>query len=212
MIPEPQRFGIFYILSPHNLMIMKTLKAAILCTSLFFAVTAHSQNNGVEKSIFSIQTGTIGAWASNEARLADKWALRSEIGLDLWYYDSFYHGSGTILVPGISLEPRWYYNIIKREGKGKNTANNSANFLTLAVEYYPNLFLLGNAPDYVYVPDQVSFIPKWGMRRAIAGSDFNYELGFGIGYLALLNENDRIKSSTGNVAVDLHIRIGYTIK
>ncbi|KOS07339.1 hypothetical protein AM493_15800 [Flavobacterium akiainvivens] len=163
----------------------------------------------VEKSIFTVQTGAIGFWASNELRLSNRWALRTEAGLDLWYYDTWWDGSGTALVPSISVEPRWYYNIEKRARKGKHTENNSASFVTLAVEYYPDLFVLGNVPSYLYVPDQITFIPKWGIRRAIAKSNFNYELGIGLGYLLVINHDNFIQSAT-DVGVDIHIRIGYT--
>lgn len=55
----------------------------------------------------------------------------------------------------------------------------------------------------------MSFIPKWGIRRAIAKSNFNYELGFGVGYLWYMSEDDIFKSNS-DVAIDAHIRIGYT--
>lgn len=175
-----------------------------------------ASNGSVEKSLFNVQTGSVGLWVSNEARLADKWALRTEIGLDLWTYEAYTSGTmgtvedkGTILVPSISLEPRWYYNIEKRSNKGKKTANNSANFVTVAVEYFPDLFTIGSKPDFVYVPNQISFIPKWGIRRSIADSNFNYELGLGVGYQVYLEEADDMKTAS-DVAVDLHIRIGYT--
>lgn len=175
-----------------------------------------TQGASVEKNIFNIQAGVIGFWISHEGRLGKEFTLRTEVGMDLWYYETRVPGSmaakddeGNILVPSISLEPRWYYNLEKRNSKGKNTANNSANFVTVAVEYYPDLFTIGSKPDFVYVPDQISIIPKWGIRRSIAGSNFNYELGAGIGYQALLKDEDNIDKPS-SLALDLHIRIGYT--
>ena len=164
----------------------------------------------VEKSLFNVQVGAVGVWASHEARLSNKWALRSEIGLDLWAYDTYFDGSGTVMVPSISVEPRWYYNIEKRANKGKYTANNSASFVTVAVEYYPDLFILGSAPSYIYVPNQMTIIPKWGIRRAIAKSNFNYELGIGLGYGFYFSDSDDVIKNAGDVAIDLHARIGYT--
>jgi len=184
-----------------------SLTAAIAQTE----VTDAPAGGTVEKSLFNVQTGAVGLWVSNEFGLSDRWALRTEAGMDLFYYDSFWTDeSGTVLAPSISIEPRWYYNIAKRARKGRHTANNSANFVTLAVEFFPDWFLVGDAPSYLYIPNQISFIPKWGMRRAIAKSNFNYELGIGIGYLQYLDNKDYIESSTGEVGVDLHIRIGYT--
>lgn len=169
-------------------------------------------NNGyVESYMFNVQAGTFGAWVNGEWALSKHVALRAEVGLDLWFYDTFWTDeSGSVLAPSLNVEPRWYYNIEKRARKGKHTNNNSANFLGLAVRYYPDLFVIGSAPDYIHIPDQMSFIPKWGMRRSIAQSNFNYELGLGIGYIWMLKDDDVIKSSTDNLGVDLHIRIGYT--
>jgi hypothetical protein len=191
--------------------ILKTI--ALTCigclSAAMYAQEAETATATVEKSIFNVQTGPVGLWVSNESRLSNTIALRTEIGLELWTYDSYYEGSGTFFAPSISLEPRWYYNIEKRSTEGKHTANNSANFVTIAFEYFPDLFTVGSHPEYVYVPNQLTIIPKWGIRRAIAGSRFNYELGAGIGYIGNLSDtNSRL--STPDVALDLHARIGYT--
>lgn len=169
----------------------------------------------VEKSIINVQTGAIGLWGSYEGRLSNRWALRAEVGLDLWFYESYIGGysfvnreAGVFLAPTVTVEPRWYYNIEKRDRKGKHTANNSANFVTLAVKFYPDLFKIGG-PDYLSVPNQISVIPKWGIRRAIAKSNFNYELGIGIGYLRYLDDTYYYYDKS-DVALDLHLRIGYT--
>ena len=192
---------------------MKQLKITLI-TLLFCGVAATAQGT-VEKSLFNAQTGAVGFWMSHEAKLGNKFALRSEAGLDLWYYDTYSDGDGTVLVPSISIEPRWYYNIAKRSEKsdpaGKYTRKNCANFVTIAIEYYPNSFIVGDIPDYIYVPDQLSIIPKWGIRRHIGQSNFNYEVGIGLGYFTYLNEDDkRLFRETSGVAADIHLRIGYT--
>ena len=194
---------------------MKKLYIAI--TAFLVAQASHAQDTqqtaSVEKSIFNIQTGAVGAWVSYEGRLSDRWALRAEVGFDLWSYEVFNYESigntekGVTLVPSINIEPRWYYNIAKRAEKGRYTANNSANFVTVAVEYYPNLFLIGG-PDGLEMDEQISFIPKWGIRRTIAQSNFNYELGIGVGPVWYLNKEQNYDRA--DVTVDAHIRIGYT--
>lgn len=197
---------------------MKTEKLfAFLCICLY-GITATAQDSTavgrVEKSIFTIQTGVVGFWGSNELRLSNRWALRTEVGLDLWYYEAYENynladkKSGAFLAPSIGVEPRWYYNIEKRARKGKFTGRNSASFVTLAIKYYPDLFKIGG-PDYLYVPNQISIIPKWGIRRAIAKSHFNYEAAIGIGYLRYLDDKNFFYSKD-DVAIDVHLRIGYT--
>jgi hypothetical protein len=172
---------------------------------------------GTVEALFTVQAGLVGGYANYEEPLGKQWALRGEVGLDLFYYEAYiYNGTslakdkGTFFAPQVTLEPRWYYNIEKRAQKGRHTENNSANYFSLAIKFYPDLFKIGG-PDYVNVPDQLSFIPKWGIRRAIAKSNFNYELAFGVGYMTYLSDTQFL-TSKDDVAIDLHVRIGYTIK
>ncbi|WP_159801141.1 hypothetical protein [Flavobacterium sp. MK4S-17] len=188
---------------------MKQIKIALI-TLLLSAATATAQGT-VEKSLFNFQTGTVGFWGSHEARLGSAFALRSEIGFDLWLYETYNDKTGSALVPSISLEPRWYYNIANRSGKGKNTAKNSANFFSINVEYYPDAFVIGDIPDNIFVPNQIDIIPKWGIRRHIGNSNFNYEAGIGIGYKMYLDKDDeKVIRNTDNLALDIHLRIGDT--
>jgi len=199
------------------------IKNHILLVLLFCFATANAQNTStapalasVEKSLFNVQVGAIGFYVSNEARISNRWALRTELGLDMWFYETYNWNSygdskkGAILAPSIGLEPRWYYNLKKRAGKGKNIENNSASFVTLAIKYYSDAFKIGG-PDGLYIPNQVSFVPKWGIRRAIAKSNFNYELGIGIGPIWYLDKTRNYKDQY-DITADVHIRLGYTFK
>jgi hypothetical protein len=135
----------------------------------------------VEKSIFSLHTGILGFWASNEARLTNSIALHSEIGLEAGFSGGEIRSRNTfLLAPVITIEPRWYYNLEKRASKNKNIKNNGASFVTASINYYPDWFVISNNSN-VIVYDQISIIPKWGIRRNIAESKFNYELGVGLG-------------------------------
>lgn len=177
----------------------------------FLFITIHSakgQDATVEKSIFNIQTGILGAWVNNEARIGDQVVLRTEVGLNLGYYVSYSFGSRYVLAPTVSLEPRWYYNIGRRQEKGKRTEKNSANFLSVEVNYVPDWFVISDIENYS-VANQVSIIPKWGLRRAMGNSNFNYEVGAGLGYRHVFFEG---RADDSRLAVDVHFRIGYTIK
>lgn len=191
---------------------MKKIYLAVVALLWFHVAMAQTTEKtaSVEKSLFSAQLGVIGGFVNHEARLSNNWVLRSEIGLEMVFYEvrpsSSYGKSGALLTPSISVEPRWYYNLSKRTDKGRSIAGNSANFWALDIKYNPDLFTIG-APDDVYVPNQLSVIPKWGIRRKIGKSNFNYELGIGIGYLWCLDKEDYLDK--GGVAGDLNIRIGY---
>ena len=61
------------------------------------------------------------------------------------------------------------------------------------------------------IPD-LQIIPKWAIKRTV-GKHFTYETGIGIGYRKLFYQNDRNRIfivDDSDVAVDLHLRLGYT--
>lgn len=151
----------------------------ILCS--LFSYVIFAQEAAVEKSIFGIQTGFLGIWVHHEAKLSNTLVLRSELGFDSGIWDgSYYDKTGFLMTPVLSLEPRWYYNLAKREQKEKRIDGNSGNFLSLKTSYHPDWFVISNQ-DQVKVISDLSIIPKWGIRRNI-GNHFNFETGLGIGY------------------------------
>ena len=176
-----------------------TIVLLILNTTFSFA----QEKPSVEKSIFGIQTGLLGAWIHNESRLTNSIALRSEIGLDIGIHGNF-NSTTTVLIPSIRVEPRWYYNLEKRIAKNRKIENNSGNFLALNITYNPDKFYISNQ-DNINVISTVAFIPKWGIKRTV-GSHFTYETGIGIGGFIVLNEFEPDRK----IAIDLHLRVGYT--
>ncbi len=183
----------------------------ILFTLLVFKPN-YSQNKGLENSIFNIQIGTLGSWLNNEIKLENNLSLRSEIGLDASAFGGEVNGnSGIFLTPVINIEPRWYYNINEREKKAKVTSNNSSNFLTASFSYHPDWFVISNN-DNINVFNQLSIIPKWGIRRNIGKSNISFEAGLGFGYRLNFLKQYGYPKNEGEAALDLHLRIGYVFK
>ncbi|UAB84507.1 hypothetical protein INR75_00240 [Zunongwangia sp. SCSIO 43204] len=178
----------------------------VLVILIFSSSGLKAQNASVEKSLYGIQTGVLGIWGYNESRLADQFALRTEIGFDagLWGGTLYDNSVNFALIPVITFEPRWYYNIKKRANKKRRTWNNGANFLSLETSFYPDLFVISNAKN-VGVANQIYFIPKWGIKRNI-GKHFGFEAGLGAGYGTLL---ERKSTLDDGFTVDLHLKIGY---
>ncbi|ARN77888.1 hypothetical protein BST97_07660 [Nonlabens spongiae] len=180
-----------------------------LLVVLFFNLKVHSQNTpgsiaSVEQSIYGVQTGFLGAWVHNESRLSNSIALRSEVGLDATFgYNSFL-GDYFKMVPVLTLEPRWYYNLERRLRKSKRIDNNAGNFIALKTSLRPDLFEIGSNDNIRIIPD-FQLIPTYGLRRNI-GQHFNYEVGFGIGYIRYFEERLRDQN---DAVVNLHLRIGY---
>ena len=189
---------------------MKNVLRAIGLTLAFGAGATAQQtaDASVEKSIFNIQTGFLGLYANNELGLSSKFALRTEIGLDAGFSVSAYDNNWG-LIPMINVEPRYYYNITKRAAKGRNISGNAANFITLTTRLNPGIIVYASN-DNAKAATSLLFAPKWGIRRNIGNSNFNYEAGIGIGYFVLLGEDKKYYADKEGVGLDLHLRIGYT--
>lgn len=137
------------------------MKKLLLTLGAFVSVlTLHAQESGgnaetpsVEKSVFGIQTGFVGLWIHHEMRLTSQIALRSELGLDLgyWYSDGT-DTEGYFVVPGVTLEPRWYYNLKKRISKNRRIDSNSGNYLSLRASFYPDMVVASSEDDLRFVP------------------------------------------------------------
>lgn len=180
------------------------MKKIILMTTLFLGIQAFSQEKAsVEKSVTGIQIGFFGAEFYNEARLSEKFSLRSQLELypSIWGGD-MYSKTGFALTPAISLTPKFYYNLQKRKDLGKNTSNNSGNYVALKVEYIPDWFVISNTKD-IHVSETISIVPTWGLRRNFA-KNFNYEFKAGLGVGKILK-----KGYSTQVIPDLSFKIGY---
>jgi len=183
----------------------KTLTFAFIVIAFF----GKAQESSVEKSIYGIQTGFLGVYGQNELKLSNSIALRSEIGFDSGIWGgSYYNKTGFILTPVLTLEPRLYYNLKKRNSKTRRIDNNSGNFLSIKTSYHPDWFVISNYTGLHIITD-ISIIPTWGIRRNI-GKHFNYEFGFGIGYRYIFAKKAGYLKNEGETAVNLHLRIGYT--
>lgn len=184
-------------------------KTAILILLVIIAHSLKSQDASVEKSIYGVQTGFLGIWLHNESRLTNTITLRSEIGFDsgLWG-GTYYDYTGFVMTPVLTVEPRFYYNLKNRQVKGRRISNNSGNFISLKTSYHPDWFVISNY-DYIRIISDISFIPTWGIKRNI-GKKFNFETGFGLGYRYIFAKSAGYLEDESELAVNLHLRLGYT--
>lgn len=191
-------------------MLSLTMKKVIVVLFVFglFAQVAQAQDASIEKSIKGIQIGYPGVWAYVEPKLGGPVSLRMEAGLFIGYLSSSLYGkAGVISVPGLILEPRWYYDIKKRSLKSKKTAGNTGNFLALNLSYYPEWFVLSSL-DGLPTISHFAAIPKWGIRRGI-GQHFDFEAGIGLGVRRVFFEKADDGDDKTVAAGDLHLRFGY---
>jgi hypothetical protein len=171
-------------------------------------LVAKAQTASVEKSTYGIQTGFLGIWAHNESKLSNSIALRTELGFDSGIWGgSFYDGTGFLMTPVITLEPRLYYNLNKRVKKSRRIDGNSGNFISLKTSYHPDWFVISNTENVSVISD-ISIIPTWGIRRNV-GKHFTYETGIGIGYRYIFAKQAGFLENESEAALNLHLRIGY---
>lgn len=183
----------------------KVIASLILCGLISFSF---AQEATVEKTIFGIQAGLIGLCVYNESGLSDKVALRSEVwtaaslGIDNANTGKVYY----ILRPGITVEPRYYYNLNKRAASSRRTDSNSGNYLSFKSSYNSGRVLMSNLN--LATLGSLTFIPSLGVRRSM-GRHFNYEASLGIGTeLTLTRQIGSVRNNLGP-AYDLGFRIGY---
>jgi hypothetical protein len=181
----------------------KKILLSIVVSLIYLA--GNSQTASVEKSTYGVQTGLLGIWVHNEIKLTNQIALRTELGMNAGIFGGdFYPKTGFLMTPVITAEPRWYYNLEKRQSKSKNIAGNSGNFVSLQTSYHPNWFVISNY-DNLKTFNLITIVPTWGIKRNI-GKHFTYETAIGIGYGYQFREGyDNLEGVTAN----LHLRIGY---
>ena len=179
---------------------------SILAISYSNAQDTQKNSASVEESLVGVQLGIIGISGFYEAKLADNWTLRGELGLS---------GNLTIVVggdndfyaqPEIAFSPRYYYNLKRRAKQGKNIANNSANFLSLDNSYRADWFSLFNDNER-NVTQSISSNLLWGLRRSY-GKHFHLEFAAGLGYYKEIDLKPYMKDDSG-VYPALDFRIGY---
>lgn len=118
------------------------------------------------------RTGTIiGRAGLNFGAASEHWRTGTMID----YHDNYW-----MMAPSLEIEPRWYYGIDRREGKGRNTDKNQGSFLALKVQnYFPGYV----SSDYVEITGGTMFVPAWGLRRVWRERWLmEFTAGYGVGF------------------------------
>ena len=180
----------------------------------FLAKAQEVEKASVEKNLYGFQLGLLSTSFYYETQLQRKITLRTEGGLMLTFSSKEYEDptiedeSATLIVPYLTLEPRWYYSLDRRKRLGKKTYNNSSNYISLATSYVSAETPITNNADFDVV-SAITIIPKYGIRRAFA-KHFNYEFSAGVGYqYNIFNSKNNCDCDHNNTTVDLQARIGY---
>ena len=152
------------------------------------------------QSLHHVDALFIGAGYNYEQASASNFTLSAGLSAITSVY-SFYisvnqNGSVVGLYPCFSLDPRWYTNVNRRVRKGKSVENNSANFLSLLVEYIPDSPIIGP----IMRRETFAITPRWGFRSSF-NQNFFTEFAIGLPYIM-----DDIRSEVG---LHLGIKVGF---
>lgn len=155
-------------------------------------------------SSHSVSVEIAGLMYAYECPLGNRFSLVARVGTQAGIQYSSYSFWGVserrwsvALYPALSVEPRYYYNLLKRYEAGKNTFKNSGGFLSCNVQYY--------FPPYYrrHVENQGGFVvtPFWGFRR-VWYRHLLFELGGGVNFFS--NESKSV-----SVGPAFNVRLGY---
>ncbi len=168
-------------------------------------------NYSQQKNLFEVGIDIVGADFSYERNLSNKFSVRSCLG----YNGSIYRTSGRtvdgkknvfVLQPNIKIQPRFYYNKQKRVLKDRNTNFNSADFLSVNLEYLTSELNISNAG--YYEPEIFTVGLGWNLRRNIKNTKFIYELSTGLNYFYNTNE---VYKDDNKIRPQFNFRFAYNI-
>ena len=163
---------------------MKLLKTLYLF--LFFNVNTIIAQQSKVQSLHHFDVFLFGAGYSYEQVFGSKFTISPSLSLISSAY-SFYiseHQNGSMVArfhPSLSLDSRLYTNInkrVKRGNRGKNVENNSANFVSLLVEYISGNPIAGNSVRQ----ETFAITPRGGFRSSF-NQHFFMEFAIGLPYI-----------------------------
>ncbi|PLX02767.1 MAG: hypothetical protein C0595_09585 [Marinilabiliales bacterium] len=173
---------------------------------ILFTITlisrAQEQQASLTESTMGLQIGTFGVWIYNEAKISNSLALRADLGIDGYLATVNSDIFKPYVIPSVSMEPRWYYNLKRRVRKGRRIDSNSGDFVSLIAKINPNVFVF---PNNINSPHLFSIIPTWGLRRAI-GRNFNLETSMGAGYRVAFSPSTK---TTKELIYYINLRFGF---
>jgi len=153
-----------------NILLHTSMKAALLIIAFHvMALPANAQTRTV--SNHSVTIHTLGATYNYEQPLSEKMTIITYAGLTTtslfwsrsgWSESSGFHYSLNL---GLGLESRFYYNMEKRNSKGKNTNYNAANYFAVDCRYLFKSIASQNTASV----SGILISPSWGIRRVYNG-------------------------------------------
>jgi hypothetical protein len=189
---------------------MKLKRICLIGIAMSGCLLGNAQEARVEQSVWGVQGGLLSVWGYNESRISDAVVLRCEAGLvgsfSYSYTSIFGSYSRYTIMPEVTVEPRWYYNLVQRQAKARRITHNSANYFSLRTSFYPKPLVISDS--YTLPANMLTIVPMWGIRRHY-GTHFSLEAGVGAGYRHVFGETGNVRDRDEFV-IDWHFCVGYT--
>lgn len=133
--------------------------------------SSHDRPSAVSNHSVSLQV--LGLEYGYEQKLGGSFTMVFRAGLvpagSMYYGDYFNMSLSFRMKPGVSIEPRYYTNFVRRTRLGKSTYRNTGDFVSVKVQgSLGGSFLLGSNEDgslSFSSPVDVSVTPMYGIRR-----------------------------------------------
>lgn len=201
LTPQNVIFVAITIIRTKPLKLTRTMKKVILLLAAVFAITTAGFSQPRTKSNVSISFNT-----SNipDVKLAAELGFGGKVftllvgGGCQYLLGEDRHGNLGLYGPNgfLSLEPRLYFNLDRRDGQGKNTYGNSGNFF--AFEVRP---VFSSETGGKELEDMVILSPVWGFKRV-------YFRHLMLEVKAGFNFSTKVENG-GLMGLNLGARIGY---
>jgi hypothetical protein len=158
----------------------------------------------MKKSLFILTLGFLSTlnYAQEKNNIETEKVFRVNFlnpAIDLTYGEN---GFIYIISPFADFQQKWFYNLNKRNGKNRNTENNSGNFVSLRFITRGNSIAenVNRTSDFDF-----AFGPTWGIQRKYGK---NFHLLFDIGPQYYFDTN-----GNGNIwPIMLQLNLGFDLK
>jgi hypothetical protein len=146
--------------------------------TLFLSSTIFAQEKAT--NLTSLHINVLGVGINYERAITNKITILGNANYSIIGLSGDRDGFDTDSTVKLGLEGRYYYNFDRRISKGKSTDNNSANYISLKLDYFTDWLStyegMGKDDDFS------KLTVNYGIKRNFS-KNFFYEFNFGAGFL-----------------------------
>jgi hypothetical protein len=197
---------------------MRITKPVLSALFLFIGVNSFSQEESKPEITNVTKINFLDPGVGYEMRIAKNQSLGihafMSISAGFGYSSDFGTSSFFYLDPALMLQYRYYYNLSRRNRKGKRTDMNSANYISPLFEtifYKVRISGVENTGNERQIINTMGLV--WGLQRNYKSRfslDLNMGVGYGFGKKAELDNNGKIiMTNVSGFGVPINFTLGF---